>query len=81
MVEVNLWSGLRPLADGKDCVEVEATTVRDMLSALVDAYPGLKPAIDAGVSIAMDGRIVTGGLNETLDGVQEVYLLQRLKGG
>ncbi len=49
MVEVNLWSGLRALADGQDRVEVDASTVGEVLSGLVAAYPGLKDAIDAGV--------------------------------
>lgn len=81
MVEVNLWSGLRPLADGRDRVEVEAGTVREMLAGLVAAYPGLEPAISAGVSVAIDGRIVTGGLNEAVSPDSEVFLLQRIKGG
>ena len=81
MVEVNLWSGLRPLADGQVRVEVEAATVREMLVGLVAAYPGLEPAIDAGISVAIDGRIVTGGLNEPVGPDSEIYLLQRLKGG
>jgi len=81
MVEVNLWSGLRKLADGKESVEVEAKTIREMLAALIAAHPGLKPAIDAGVSVAIDGRVVTGGLNEPVEPDSEVYLLARLKGG
>ena len=81
MVEVNLWSGLRALADGKDKVEVEATTVGEILSGLVAAHPGLADAIEAGVSVAVDGRIIVNTMNEPVKPDSEVYLMQRLKGG
>lgn len=81
MVEVNLWSGLRALADGHDKVEVDATTVGEVLTGLVKAYPGLQDAIDAGVSVAVDGRIMASGLTAPVKPDSEVYLMQRLKGG
>lgn len=81
MVEVHLWSGLRALADGKEKVQVEASTVGEVLSGLVREYPGLQDAIDAGVSVAVDGRIIASGLTEPVRSDSEVYLLQRLKGG
>jgi len=81
VVEVNLWSGLRALADGKSVVEVEATNVGEVLSALVAAYPGLEDPIEAGVSVSVDGRIITSGLMESVQPDSEVFLMQRLKGG
>ncbi len=81
MVEVNLWSGLRGLADGKDRVEVEGSTVGEILSALVAAYPGLADPIEAGVSVAVDGRVIASSLTEPVSPDSEVYLMQRLKGG
>lgn len=81
MVEVNLWSGLRAFADGKQTVEVEASNIGEVLRGLVKAYPGLKPAIDAGVSVAVDGRIIANSLTEPVNPDSEVYLLQRIKGG
>lgn len=81
MVEVNLWSGLRALADGNQSVEVDATTVGEVLTGLVAAYPGLQDAIDAGVSVSVDGRIIASALTEPVRPDSEVYLMQRLKGG
>jgi sulfur-carrier protein len=81
VVEVNLWSGLRELADGNAKVEIEASTVGEVLSGLVAAYPALGPAIEAGVSVAVDGRIIASALAEPVRPDSEVYLLQRLKGG
>ncbi|MFK7754150.1 MAG: MoaD/ThiS family protein [Sedimentitalea sp.] len=81
MVDVNLWSGLRALTDGQEVITVEATTVGEVLSALVIACPALKAPIDAGVSVAVDGKIIASGLTEPVRPDSEVYLMQRLKGG
>lgn len=81
MVEVNLWSGLRALADGNEVVTVEAATVGEVLAGLVAAHPGLADAIGAGVSVAVDGRIIVNTMSEPVRPDSEVYLMQRLKGG
>lgn len=81
MVEVHLWSGLRALTGGLDKVEVAASTTGELLSVLVKDYPELAPVIEAGVSIAIDGRIIVASLTEPLEATNEIYLMQRLKGG
>ncbi|MDR6265078.1 MULTISPECIES: MoaD/ThiS family protein [Rhodobacterales] len=81
MVEVNLWSGLRAFADGKDCVEVDAKNVGEVLTGLVAQYPGLEHVIEAGVSVAVDGKVIASGLTEPVKPDSEVYLMQQLKGG
>ncbi|MCI5097127.1 MAG: MoaD/ThiS family protein [Rhodobacteraceae bacterium] len=80
-VQVHLWSALRRHTDGKDVVEVEASTTGEMLRALEQAYPGLAAPIEAGVSVAIDGRIYATSLTEPVAPEQEIYLMQRLKGG
>ena len=81
MVDVVLWASLRPFADNRETVSLEASTVGELLRKLVMAYPGLEPHIDAGVSVAIDGRIIASGLTEPVNPDSEVVLLQRLKGG
>lgn len=81
MVEVNLWSGLRRHTDGVLSVEVEASTIGEMLDALVARYPGLKEVIDEGVSVAVDGEVIPAGLNEPIRPENEIYLMRPLKGG
>ncbi|MCB1389621.1 MAG: MoaD/ThiS family protein [Rhodobacteraceae bacterium] len=81
MVEVNLWSGLRRFTDGAEVVEVEARTVGQVLDALVAAHPGLGPVIEAGVSVAVDGEVVTGGRQVAVSPDSEVFLMQQIKGG
>ena len=81
MVEVNLWSGLRKFADGKDKVDVDAKNVGEVLRGLVKLHPGLEDAIEAGVSVAVDGRVIASSLTEPVGEDSEVWLMMRLRGG
>jgi len=81
LIKVHLWSGLRSLADGREIVEVRASTIAQMLDALVVAYPGLAEPIKAGVSVSVDGKIYSQGLTQKVAEESEIYLLQRIKGG
>ena len=80
-ITVHLWSGLRRLCGGADTVTVEAATVGQMYDALVAAHPGLDPVLKAGVSVVIDGEVTAGGRNLPLSAAQEIYLIQRIKGG
>ncbi len=80
MVEVNLWSGLKPFTGGETVVEVEAETVGQILDTLIARHEGLAPVIAAGVSVAIDGEIVNGR-NVAVPAGAEVYLMRRIKGG
>lgn len=81
MVAVNLWSGLRSFAGGKDVVEVEGNTIGQVLDALVTAYPGLGDVVENGVSVAVDGRIIASDLTHPISPDSDVFLMQRLRGG
>ncbi|WP_170400660.1 MoaD/ThiS family protein [Ruegeria arenilitoris] len=81
MVEVHLWSGLRSLTGGREVVAVEAKTTGELLRELVRLHPQLQGPVDAGVSIAIDGRVIASGLTEPIPEGSEVYLMQRLRGG
>ncbi|UWR06562.1 MoaD/ThiS family protein [Ruegeria sp. B32] len=81
MVEVHLWSGLRSLTGGREVVEVEASNTGELLRELVCLHPQLQAPIDAGVSVAVNGRIIAAGLSEPIPEGAEVYLMQRLRGG
>ncbi len=80
-VDVHLWSGLRARAGGAEVVTVEAANVGEMLRALVAAHPELAPMIEAGVSVSIDGRIIASSQSEPVAEGQEIWLLQRIRGG
>ena len=81
MVKVHLWSGLRSLADGQDEVYVEASTVGEVLRGLILKYPELEAHIDAGVSVAVDRKIIATDLTKSVTEKSEIYLMQKLRGG
>jgi molybdopterin converting factor small subunit len=81
MVKVLLWSTLQAAAGDRPEVEVEAKDVRELLDRLAAAYPGLKPQIDRGVSVSIDGLIYANTLTAKIEPDSEVVLLPRLVGG
>ena len=80
MVEINLWSGLRRFAGDQLVISVSGSTVREILDALVKAHPALLQVIKAGVSVSLNGQIVTN-MSTAVDPLDEIYLIQRIKGG
>lgn len=80
-VDVNLWSGLRRLTDGAEVVTVEASTIGEMLDALIEAHPALEPLLKAGVSVAVNGEIYNGARHRPIEAGDEIFLMQRMKGG
>ena len=81
MVEVTLWGSLRDLADGAETVEVEGETFKQIVDALAEKHPGLKPQIDRGVSLAVDGRVYRNSWFTEVKPDSEVVLMPYMKGG
>jgi len=81
LANVLIWSSLRSHTGGQANLQIEAKTVREMLDKLSDAHPGLKPQIQRGVSVSIDGVIYRDGWLETLKADSEVVLLPRMVGG
>jgi len=81
MVKVVVWGSLKPHTGGQAEIEIEAANVRDLLTRLGEAYPALKPQLDRGVSVAIDGVIFRDGWLQPLRPDTEVFLLPRMVGG
>jgi sulfur-carrier protein len=81
MVKVVVWGSLKPHTGGKSEIEIEAGNVRELLNRLGETYPGLKPQLARGVSVAIDGVIFRDGWHEPLQPTSEVFLLPRMVGG
>lgn len=80
-IEVGLWGGLKPFADGKDKVVVKAATTGQMLAAVIKKHPALEDHIEAGVSVAVNGRVIASSLTEPIPEGAEVVIIPQLKGG
>lgn len=81
MVHVKIWGSLRHATDGKDEVEVEAANFRQLLDQLSTKYPGLRPQIERGVSLALDGRIYREAWFTEIGPESEVVLMPYMTGG
>jgi molybdopterin converting factor small subunit len=81
MVQVVLWGSLKRAAQGKSQVEVEAADLKQLLTRLGEAYPDLKPQIERGVSVSIDGLIYTNNWFQPIRPGAEVVLLPKLAGG
>jgi molybdopterin synthase sulfur carrier subunit len=81
MVNVVLWGSLKSAAGGTSSVHVEARDIREMFGKLAEFHPGLKPHIDRGIAVSINGRIFRDSWSEMIPEDAEVYLLPRIAGG
>lgn len=81
MVAVTIWGSLRRFTDGQAQVQVDARTFKQLLDRLAYAYPGLKPQIERGVSLALDGRIYREAWFTEIGDDSEVVLMPYMAGG
>ncbi|MEX0339850.1 MAG: MoaD/ThiS family protein [Arenibacterium sp.] len=81
MVKVKIWGSLAAHTGGEREVEIEAGTLRELLDGLGECYPGMRPQLSRGVSVAIDGRIYNDSWFTPIREDSEVVLLARLKGG
>jgi molybdopterin converting factor small subunit len=81
MVNVVLWGALKSAARGASAVDIEARDIRDLFAKLEAEYPGLKPHIERGIAVSINGRIFRDSWGEKIPENAEVYLLPRIAGG
>jgi sulfur-carrier protein len=81
VVAVTIWGSLRRFTDGQAQVQVQARTFKELLDQLALDYPGLKPQIDRGVSLALDGRIYREAWFTEIGPDSEVVLMPYMAGG
>jgi len=78
---------LRPLAGGRESIDVGGTNVRQLVDALEAECPGIKDRLlDQGrlrknVSVAIDGEISPLGLLEEVRTTSEVHFVLAISGG
>lgn len=81
MVNVVLWGALKSAAHGASTFDIEARDIRDLFAKLEAEYPGLKPHIERGIAVSINGRIFRDSWGEKIPENAEVYLLPRIAGG
>ncbi len=87
MPTVFIPSLMQNLTGGAHTVEVEGSTVRQVVDALERAHPGMKERlVDGGrikpnISVAIDGEVTTLGMIEKVGESSEVHFLPAIGGG
>ncbi len=81
MARVVRTGNLRQFTGGQTEVELEAGNVRQLFRALGQRFPDLKPHLEAGLVVAIDGQIYQDAWLEPIPPGSEVHLLPQIAGG
>ena len=81
MAQVHFSAGLRDLTGGLAQVEIEAPTVRRLVAALEEKFPGIGECLSEASSVAINGEIFTDAEYEPVDSDAEVHFLDIFQGG
>jgi molybdopterin synthase sulfur carrier subunit len=81
MAEIHLWGGLRPAAGDAESVDINATTIRELMAKLEERYPLMSAHIETGIAVSINGTIYQDSWAEKLPEDAEIYLLPRIQGG
>ena len=81
MAQVVLTGNLKQFTGGATKLELEASDVRQLLRLLGERYPELRPHLEEGLAVAIDGQIYQDAWFEPIAPDSEVHLLPRIAGG
>lgn len=87
MPRVFIPPALQPLVDGKEFVEAEGQTIRQLINDLDDRFPGLKQQLceanelRPGISVAVGNSVSSLGLLQRVDSDDEIHFLPSIGGG
>ena len=81
MARVVLTGNLRQFTGGEQDIEIDGTTIRELLNALGRRFPALAPHLEEGIAVAVDGIIYQDSWFETVNPDSEVHLLPAIAGG
>ncbi|MEM7323078.1 MAG: MoaD/ThiS family protein [Actinomycetota bacterium] len=81
MATVHFPSSLRDLTGGVAEVEVDASTVRRLIRALDERFPGMGERLAEGTSVSINGEIIPDAMYEEVPDGAEIHFLPTLSGG
>lgn len=80
-MKVSVSGPLRDAMDGADSVNVEAATIRELLTRLKDRYPALSQFDEDGIAVAINGTMYRDSWETPIPADAEVFVLPRIVGG
>ncbi len=81
MAHVVVGSDCWPFTGGASTFQIEAATVRELITALDGQFPGLGDFIDKRMAFAIDGEIHQDAWFSAIGSASEVYLIPKIGGG
>ena len=81
MAKIVLTRALCRFTDGQAEFELEVKTVQALFRELSKRYPAMKPHLDEGVAVAIDGEIYQDALFEAIPEDSEVHVIPQIAGG
>ncbi len=81
MARIVLTRALRKFADGEAEFDLDVSTVQALFRQLGERYPAMKPHLDQGVAVAIDGQIYQDALFEQIPDDSEVHVIPQIAGG
>lgn len=80
-MQVSLTGSLRSGVGGASTIRIEASTIRELLTRLVDRYPDMQAHLDKGIAVAINGDVYRDDWTQAIPENAEVFLIPRVKGG
>ena len=81
MAKVHIPALLRAATEGKEWVEAEGKTVREVVANLEAIHPQLLGRLSKGLAIAIDGEISSIGWAESVAPDTEIQFIAAIQGG
>jgi sulfur-carrier protein len=81
VLQVSLTGALRSAADGLAVLEIEAGTIHELLTKLIERYPRMARHVEEGIAVSIDGEIYRDNWGTKVPVDAEVFLLPRIPGG
>ena len=81
LVQVSLTGALRLAADGHASVDIEARTIGELITTLVERFPEMSEVLDEGIAVAIDGVIYRDDWTQRIPESAQVFLMPRIAGG
>jgi molybdopterin converting factor small subunit len=80
-VQVSLNGALRSGVGGVASIEIEAATIAELMSKLIEKYPDMSAHLDKGIAVAIDGVVFRDDWTQKIPPNAEVFLMPRIEGG
>ncbi len=81
MARIVLTRALRKFADGESEFDLDVSTVQALFRELGQRYPAMKPHLEQGIAVAIDGQIFQDALFEKIPKGSEVHIIPQIAGG